>query len=541
MKILISEQQLRRIITEQSSGGLIPSLGYKIINDIEHTYSFTTSDGKISGGNYNGREKESNISEYINNTIGLDNWGKLNDLFKVQLYSYMYQHDSGDGGMRMWWIAGLAQAIDSSISRPSVGKKPLTDPNVINAIKIIKDACKNGTINSYYKQWLTVVDNQMSGTGSAHPDNYKNVWKNRPKAIELLMNGESWDVVKKEFNSTVVSKSTNTQVSDKKIDNKNIVGKDNMYNRLVKAFGSKNVPKPYTSEGYEGYEFELPNKDLITVIYYKKWEMTYYPNENVYPNITNGIYFYSTGDVELIGDLDFKVTFYHNEGSYESQTKKWNGSSDVKPLPKREDPKSIIQSNDKFRRIYNYYKKNVTFFHTLDETTSNYGFEVDINGDGENNLSFWDNGDMYGKLNDNGDSMTMNFEPIGNDDFKFKLEDGNEFNSQTKKWTKGKPFKTVYIEGKNITEFASKLIKNTKNLKIDLDSMKIDVDNFKINFNTTEDGTPVYELYLSLNSSKNPYDRPESILNNFPKSKIIGRGNFPNKPENNYTLIAIIV
>jgi hypothetical protein len=205
MKIVISEQQLRRIITEQSSGGLIPSLGYKIINDIEHTYSFTTSDGKVSGGNYNGKEKESNISEYIDNTIGLDSWNKLNDLFKVQLYSYMYQHDSGDGGMRMWWIAGLAQAIDSNIKRPLISKKPLTDPNVVNAIKIIKDACKNNTINSYYKQWLTVVDNQMSGTGSQHPDNYKNVWKNRPRAIERLMSGEKWDVVKKEFNSTVIS------------------------------------------------------------------------------------------------------------------------------------------------------------------------------------------------------------------------------------------------------------------------------------------------------------------------------------------------
>jgi hypothetical protein len=121
----------------------------------------------------------------------------------------MYQHDSGDGGMRMWWIAGLAQAIDSTIKRPLISKKPLTDPNVANAIKIIKDACKNNTINSYYKQWLTVVDNQMSGTGSAHPDNYKNVWKNRPKAIERLMSGESWDVVKKEYNSTVEPKSSN--------------------------------------------------------------------------------------------------------------------------------------------------------------------------------------------------------------------------------------------------------------------------------------------------------------------------------------------
>ena len=98
---------------------------------------------------------------------------------------------------------------------------------------------------------------------------------------------------KKEFNSTVVSKSTNTQVRDKKIDNKNIVGKDNMYNRLVKAFGSKNVPKPSTTEeGYVEFSIFLPNKDLISVIYNKEWEMTYYPNENVYPNITDGIYFY---------------------------------------------------------------------------------------------------------------------------------------------------------------------------------------------------------------------------------------------------------
>jgi hypothetical protein len=38
MEIIISEQQLRRIILEESSGGLIPELGYKIIYDIEHTY-----------------------------------------------------------------------------------------------------------------------------------------------------------------------------------------------------------------------------------------------------------------------------------------------------------------------------------------------------------------------------------------------------------------------------------------------------------------------------------------------------------------------
>jgi len=537
MKILISEQQLRRIITEQSSGGLISPLGYKIINDIEHTYSFTTSDGKISGFDYNGTEKESNISEYINNTIGLDNWSKLNDLFKVQLYSYMYQHDSGDGKMRMWWVAGLAQAIDPKIDRLTVTKKPVDDPNVVNAIKIIKTACQDGSINSYYKKWLSVVDEQMKGTGSKHPDNYKNVWKNRPKAIERLMNGESWDVVKKEFNSTVVSKSTNTQVVDKKIDNKNIVGIDNMYNRLVKAFGSKIVGK---FENPEYYSFNLPNKDWIEISFHEgEWRGDYYSEENPYLKIADG-YFDTDGKLELIGDLDFKITFKGDDGTYDSQTKKFNGSSDVLPLPKREDPNSIIQSKDTFKRLFKFYGDKFRVVNGIDDTKKReYG--VVINLDQDYRFLIYPNYMGYGDpVNDIGDVM-FNIETVGTDDFKIKLEDGRIFDSQTKKWTKGKPFKTVYIEGKNMTEFASKIVKETKNLKIDLDSFKVDADNFKLSFNTTEDGTSVYKLYLSLNSSKNPYDKPESILNNFPKSKIIGRGNFPNKLENNYTLIAIIV
>ena len=539
MKVLITEQQLRSILSEQSSDGLIPSLGYKIINDIEHTYSFTTSDGKISGGNYNGTEKESNISEYINNTIGLDNWSKLNDLFKVQLYSYMYQHDSGDGGMKMWWIAGLAQSIDPKIDRSTVTKKPVDDPNVVNAIKIIKNACQDGSINSYYKKWLFVVDEQMKGTSSKHPDNYKNVWKNRPKAIERLMNGESWDVVKKEFNSTVVSKSTNTQVVDKKIDNKNIVGKDNMYNRLVKAFGSKVVGK-FGDPNY--YNFILPNKTQVVVSYTtdELWEITCFPEENVYPNMDDGNYFYSEGEIELIGDLDFKITLYNNDGTYDSQIKKWNGSSDVLPLPKREDPKSIIQSKDIFRRLFKFYGKKMVIGLLSYNDRLEYYARVNYDNNKTNYFNIYNN-DYVRWIGNNEYRDTGQFISIDNDDFQLNFENGTEFNSQTKKWTKGKPFKTVYIEGENMTEFASNLIKNTKNLKIDLDSMKIDVDNFKINFNTTEDGTPVYELYLSLNSSKNPYERPASILNNYPKSKIIGKGNFPNKPENNYTLIAIII
>ena len=49
-----------------------------------------------------------------------------------------------------------------------------------------------------------------------------------------------------------------------------------------------------------------------------------------------------------------------------------------------------------------------------------------------------------------------------------------------------------------ITVGTIKLTTQTKNLKIDLDSFKVDADNFKLKFNTTEDGTSVYKLYLSL-------------------------------------------
>jgi hypothetical protein len=192
---------VENILNEQSGGNLIPENGYKAISKIESVYSFTDpTTGKIKGGEYTGKEKEPYIRDYIDATIGTDNWFKMDELFRTQLYAYMYQTDS-NGPMRMWWIAGLAQSIDSKIDRASISKKPLSDPNVIEAIDLIKKACQDFSINKYYNSWLKVVDNQYSVTGSAHKDNYKNVWKNRPKAIARLMKGDNWETVKKEFNS----------------------------------------------------------------------------------------------------------------------------------------------------------------------------------------------------------------------------------------------------------------------------------------------------------------------------------------------------
>ena len=200
---------IKNILTEQSGGNLIPENGYKAISKIESVYSYTDpTTGEIKGGKYTGKEKESYIRDYIDATIGTDNWFKMDELFRTQLYAYMYQTDS-NGPMRMWWIAGLAQAINPKIDRASISKKPLGDPNVDKAINLIKKACEDFSINKYYNSWLEVVDNQYSVTGSAHKDNYKNVWKNRPRAITRLMKGDDWETVKNEFNGdTVIQKET---------------------------------------------------------------------------------------------------------------------------------------------------------------------------------------------------------------------------------------------------------------------------------------------------------------------------------------------
>ena len=321
-------------------------------------------------------------------------------------------------------------------------------------------------------------------------------------------------------------------IVEQKVDPKpKIVGRDNMYNRLVKAFGSKVVGK-FNDPDY--YELNFPNKDWLMVNFYEgKWDASYYPEEKPSP-LAYGSYYGSDGLLELIGDLDFKITFEGDDGTYDSQTKKWNGSSDVKPLPKRKDPTSIIQSNDIYRRLYKFYSNKLYVI----EEEGQYGITIIL--DEKSNIILYNNYKVF-RDGDKDEEVDISINPIGNDDFQINLGDGRIFNSQTKKWTKGKPFKTVSIEGKDMTEFASKIVKETKNLKIDLNSLKVDMDNFKLDFNTTEDGTPVYELYLSLNSSKNKYIKPSTILSNYPNSKIIGKGNFPNKPENNYTLIAIII
>jgi hypothetical protein len=207
------------VISEQAVGGtLVPSSVYDAIKEIEARYSFMDN-GEINGATYSGNKIEGDFKKYIEKYIGLENWFKMNDKLRAQIYAYAFQSDSGEGGVyKNKWIAGLAQAIGnynrSKISNQNIGTKekpkfmPVNDPKVQEAINIVKAACQDGTINSYYEKYLSVLDQQYKS--SDFYDNYKYIWKYRPKAVERLIAGEDKDIVFSDWEKSFDDVSENT-------------------------------------------------------------------------------------------------------------------------------------------------------------------------------------------------------------------------------------------------------------------------------------------------------------------------------------------
>ena len=219
-RFIISESEKNDIrkmyglIKEQSSGSLVPQSVYDAIEKIESVYSYMDG-GEIKGATYSGNQIESEFSDYIKKTIGLDNWSKINEKLRGQIYAYAFQADSGKKGMTFRWIAGLANAIDSSIKRLDVVNKQLTDPNVQNAINVIKKACKDGSINSHYNDYLNILDQQYKS--GDYNNNYKYIWKYRPTAIDRFMNGEDEKSIfqdwEKSFNQSEKKQNTTQQIT----------------------------------------------------------------------------------------------------------------------------------------------------------------------------------------------------------------------------------------------------------------------------------------------------------------------------------------
>ena len=185
------------LLIEQGGGQLVSNNVYNAISNIESVYSYADQSGDVIGKSYKGNEKESNILSAISSTIGLNYWSKIGDFLRGQIYSFMFQSDSGSKS-RLRWLAGLAQAVDSSINRGNIIDKPIDDPNVQNAIKLIQQSISQGTIDNLYGNYVGILKDQyskISGTPNDSANRLK-IWGPRPEALDKLMRGESWDNVK---------------------------------------------------------------------------------------------------------------------------------------------------------------------------------------------------------------------------------------------------------------------------------------------------------------------------------------------------------
>jgi len=208
-KFIITEEEKKSIrglyeLNEQTSGFSIPPLVINAISKIEAKYSFMDANGiDINGKKYTGKEMLSVMQSYINDTIGLDCWNNMSDKLKAQIYSYCFQADTSIP-YKMKFIAGLANAIDSKISRGSIVKKRIDDPNVQSAIKLIKNNCSN--INDYYDNYLKVIDEQYKS--SDYNNNYKYIWQYRPIAIDRIMGGADINVVLSDWGKFVKGEPT---------------------------------------------------------------------------------------------------------------------------------------------------------------------------------------------------------------------------------------------------------------------------------------------------------------------------------------------
>ena len=204
MKVLISEQQLIHIITEQGSQQLISDNGYRAILSFENSKGTPNSDNSgATSMNYSKgdeRQKENIIRNHINNTIGLVRWFKISDLFRTQIYSFMFNSDSKDKDL-FRWLSGLAQSIDGTIKRGTITNKDITDPNVKNAIDLINSAIDEGKIDSYYEEYKRVLNLQYKSImdSNVEKDNkgndvvkpwfkaaYTYSWSVRPQEIEMF-------------------------------------------------------------------------------------------------------------------------------------------------------------------------------------------------------------------------------------------------------------------------------------------------------------------------------------------------------------------
>jgi len=175
--------------------GLIDPQAYAAI------YKFETTKGRIVKGSdgkykattmevgdkkYDVHQKDNVIKNHIEKSIGLDTWYKIPPMFRMQIFSYMFNSDSYEDkkGDRFRWLAGLAQAVNPN----KFSDRQATMANPSEAIEYIKELDEKD-FAKHYNDYLDVLHSQYASlstpNGNAYDDAAKELsWFKRPIDLE---------------------------------------------------------------------------------------------------------------------------------------------------------------------------------------------------------------------------------------------------------------------------------------------------------------------------------------------------------------------
>ena len=165
-------------------GGLIgDDCAYEAIERFEENYG--TAKGTSMGDNYFESNWKSFDSKIVNRIIGLigEAWDYMGPLFRMQLWSFMYNSDSGGTDLYRWLAVLYVTAndeidtFDSKITSKIIGKKDINEWE-----KAVKFVSEYVGWNLKYNKFLEMIDGQYrtySNKGA-----YQNSWGKRPKVME---------------------------------------------------------------------------------------------------------------------------------------------------------------------------------------------------------------------------------------------------------------------------------------------------------------------------------------------------------------------
>lgn len=152
---------------------------YEAIERFEENYG--TAQGTSMGNDYfesNWKKFDDKIVKRVINSVG-NIWANMDSKFKMQLWSFMYNSDSGNNDLYRWLAVLYVTANDEIKTFDSKITSKITNKNDINEWnKAIKLVSKYNGWNSKYSKFLEMIDGQYKTYSNKGA--YTKSWSFRP-------------------------------------------------------------------------------------------------------------------------------------------------------------------------------------------------------------------------------------------------------------------------------------------------------------------------------------------------------------------------